>query len=85
MDDRISLELDNRGIKIAWVNSIHITKSINLQLFTLILYGVDVRCDVDIYKLTASAQSIYKEVHAQGNARRQESSEERKYVQVSGE
>ena len=29
-----------RGIKIARVNSIIITKSINLHLFTLILYGV---------------------------------------------
>ena len=48
----------NRGIKIARVNSILITKSINLQLFTLILYGVGVRCDVDIFKLTASAQSF---------------------------
>ena len=38
-------------------------KSINLQLFTLILYGVGVRCDVDIFKLTASAQSIYREVN----------------------
>ena len=35
----------NPGIKIARVNSIRITKSINLQLFTLILYGVGVRCD----------------------------------------
>ena len=39
------------------------TKSINLQLFTLILYGVGVRYDVDIFKLTASAQSIYREVY----------------------
>ena len=31
-------KLENRGIKIAWVNSILISKSINLQLFTLILY-----------------------------------------------
>ena len=33
-------KFENRGIKIAWVNLILITKSINLQLFTLILYGV---------------------------------------------
>ena len=38
-------------------------KSRNLQLFTLILYGVGVRCDVDIFKLTASAQSIYRNVY----------------------
>ena len=31
---------ENRGIKIIRVNSILITKSINLQLFTLILYAV---------------------------------------------
>ena len=41
MDDRISQKIENRGIKIARVNSIFITKSINLQLFTLILYGVE--------------------------------------------
>ena len=33
-------KIENRGIKIARVNSILITKSINLELFTLILYGV---------------------------------------------
>ena len=43
--------------------SILITKSFNLQLFTLILYGLRVRCDVDIFKLTASAQSINREVY----------------------
>ena len=37
-------------IKIAQVISICITKSINLH--TLILYGVGVHCDVDIFKLT---------------------------------
>ena len=39
---------ENRGIKIARVTSILITKSINSQLFTLILYGF---------------QSIYREVY----------------------
>ena len=34
-------KFENRGIKIARVNWIFITKSINLQLFTLILYGVE--------------------------------------------
>ena len=33
-------KFENRVIKIARVNSIFITKSINLQLFTLILYSV---------------------------------------------
>ena len=35
----------NCGTKIARVNSNFITKSINLQLFTLILNGAGVRCD----------------------------------------
>ena len=33
-------KFENHGIKIAWVNTILITKSNNLQLFTLILNGV---------------------------------------------
>ena len=33
-------KFENRGIEIARVNSIIITKSIDLQLFTLILYEV---------------------------------------------
>ena len=37
-------KFENRGIKIARVNLILITKSINLQLFTLIFYGGWVRC-----------------------------------------
>ena len=36
---------ENPAIKIARVYSILIIKSINLQFFTLILYGVGVRCD----------------------------------------
>ena len=55
-------KFENRDIKIARVNSILITKSINLHLFTLILYDVGLRCDIDIFKLTASAQSINREV-----------------------
>ena len=39
------IQFEKRDIKIARVNSILITKSINLQLFTLILYGVGVCCD----------------------------------------
>ena len=38
-------KFENRGIKIARVNSIIITNFINLELITLILYGVGVRCD----------------------------------------
>ena len=38
-------KIKNHGIKIARVNLILIIKSINLQLFTLILYTVGVRCD----------------------------------------
>ena len=58
-------KFENRGIKIAWVNSIIISKSINLQLGcwtpnTPTVLGV--RCSVDILKLSASAQPIYREV-----------------------
>ena len=38
-------KFDNFGIKIARVNSILISKTINLQLFILILFGAGVRCD----------------------------------------
>ena len=38
-------KFENRGFIISRVNLILITKSINLQLFTLILYGVGVRGD----------------------------------------
>ena len=38
-----SQNLRNHGIKIDGVNSIPLTKSINFELFTLILYGVGVR------------------------------------------
>ena len=34
-------KFENRGIKIARVNSILLTKSMNLQWFTLIFYGVE--------------------------------------------
>ena len=43
-------KFENRDIKIALVNSIRITKSINLLSFSTVLW---VRCDVDIFKLTA--------------------------------
>ena len=33
-----------------------------IHQFTLILYGLEVRCDVDIFKLTACAHSIYRDV-----------------------
>ena len=56
-------KFENQGIKIARVNSTLITKSINLQFFTLILHFVGVHCDVNIFKLTTGAQSIYREVN----------------------
>ena len=46
MDDQIYQNFEDRSIKIALINSILITKSINLQLFTLILCGFGVRCDL---------------------------------------
>ena len=42
-------------VKIARVISFRINKFNNLQLFTLILNGVVVHCDVEIFKLTARA------------------------------
>ena len=57
-------KFEDPGIKISRVNSILINFFfINLQLFTFILSCVGVRCDVDIFKLTSSAQSIYREVY----------------------
>ena len=38
-------KFENRGIKIARVSSILITKSIKFTVFPLILHGVGVRCD----------------------------------------
>ena len=37
-------KFENRCIKIAGVNSILNSKSLNFQSFTLVLYGVGVRC-----------------------------------------
>ena len=51
-------KFENRCIKIARVNSIRIKKSINLLKFCMVL---GVRCDVDIFKLTAREQSINSE------------------------
>ena len=63
MDESLR-KFENRPIKISRVNSILlITKSIILQLIYLILYGSGVRCHV-IFKLTASAQFINREVYA---------------------
>ena len=53
-------KFENRGTKIAWVNSILITKSINLQLFTLIWYGVGGPL---WSKAIFRAQSTYREVY----------------------
>ena len=39
MDVEFLRKFDTRGIKIAWVISILITKSIDIQLFSLILYA----------------------------------------------
>ena len=55
---------ERRGEKIARVDSICITKSINLQKFCI---GVWVRCDVDIIELTGRGHFIYREVNDQGN------------------
>ena len=51
-------KFEYRGIKIARVNSTHITNNINLLYFRMALVA---RCDVDIFKLSARAQSINSE------------------------
>ena len=52
-------KFENRGIKIARVNLIHITKSFNLQLFALIF----VRCWGPLWSMAIfSDQSIYRDV-----------------------
>ena len=56
-------KFENRGIKIAPINSILINKSINLKLFTVILYDVGGPLRFNILKLTVSAQSINREVY----------------------
>ena len=48
--DAFFRKFENRGIKIARVNSILVTKSINLQLFTFILNDVGGPLCVDIFK-----------------------------------
>ena len=50
----------NRGIKISWVshNSHH-----QIYQLTLNLYSVGVGCDTDIFKLTARALSIIREIY----------------------
>ena len=52
----------NRAIKIDLVNSIFITKSINLQLSTFFCRVFGILCDVDIFMLTTSAKSINREI-----------------------
>ena len=52
-------KFENGGVKIARVNLILITKSMDFQLFTFILCGFG-GGDVDIFKPTARAQSIYR-------------------------
>ena len=44
-------KFENRGIKMARVNSNFITKSLNLQLFSFCMV-LGVRCDGDIFKPT---------------------------------
>ena len=58
MVEKFLTKFVNCGIKIARVNSIPI-----INQFTLILYGVGVCCDVDIFEQTAHAQSINREVY----------------------
>ena len=59
MDGRISRKYESRGDKIARVNSILITKSINFLKFYTVLRSVVMLT----FKLTARAQSIYREAY----------------------
>ena len=54
-------KFENHGTKIARDNQILITNSINLKLFTLILYGVGGRFD---QRRFFQALYIYREVYA---------------------
>ena len=53
-------KFENCGIKIARVNSIRNTKSINLLQFCMVL---GVRCDVDIFKLTPLRSPLIVKVY----------------------
>ena len=57
-----SEKFEKRAIKIARFNSILITKSINLQLFTLILFGVEVSRDLRRFSVHSPfiEKSMYK-------------------------
>ena len=61
-------KFENRAIKIDRDNSILITQ---IYQFTVIHFNFlrcwGVRCDVGIFKLTASGQSIYREVYVRYN------------------
>ena len=64
-------KFENRSIKIALVNSILITKSINLELFTLILYSFGVRFDLGRFSVlrpfTEKSMIEYKNVNKSSN------------------
>ena len=47
------------------IKLLELTKNSHHQInqFTLIWYGFGVRCDVDIFKLAARAQYIYREIY----------------------
>ena len=65
MDGRISQKICLRIVALKFLELTRFVStniSIYMQLFTLILYGVGVRCSDDIFKLTTSAQSINREV-----------------------
>ena len=67
-------KFEYRSIKIAQVNSIRITKSVNLEFFNLILHCVLVRCDrrkicmlspfieysILLYSVAGALMSIYR-------------------------
>ena len=54
-------KFENRAIKSCRDNSIHITKIYQFAVIFKIFKVLGVRCDVDIFKLTASVHPIYWE------------------------
>ena len=61
-------KFENLAIKIGWDNSILMTKIYKITVIYFNFVRCWDHCDVDIFKLTASAQSIYWEVYDYSNS-----------------
>ena len=62
-------KFENRLIKSGRYNSILISETYQFIFiyFNFVQFDLRLRCNVDIFKLTASAQSIYREVYDHEN------------------